>query len=88
MWQLAWRRVLHRGARTLVLGFAILVAATGFTVLTASSSASRLETVGNVRAEASSTYDILVRPEGTRTELEESQGLVQPGFLILKCLPG
>lgn len=81
MWQMAWRRLLHRGARTLVLGFAILVSATGFTVLTASSSASRLETVGTVRAEASSVYDILVRPKGSRSELENTRGLVQPGFL-------
>ncbi|MFT4083672.1 MAG: ABC transporter permease [Nocardioides sp.] len=81
MWSLAWRRLQHRGARTLVLGFAILVAATGFTVLTASSNATRLQTIGTVRKEASSTYDILVRPSGSRSKLEESEGEVQPGFL-------
>ena len=81
MWVIAWRRLVGAGSRTLVLGFAILVAATGFTVLTGTSSAARLETVGEVNDAATKTYDILVRPPGTRSRLEESEGLVEPGFL-------
>lgn len=81
MWLLAWRRLRHRGARTLVMAFAILVAATGFTVLTASSDAARLETVGQVKEAAPATYDVLVRPKGARSRYETAKGEVQPGFL-------
>lgn len=63
------------------LGLAILVAALGFTVLTASSEASRLQTVGTVQAHARTVYDILVRPQGARSAAETSQGLVAPGLL-------
>lgn len=74
-------QIRRRGGRTVALFLAILIAASGFTVLTASSSANRLQTVGTVQAHARTVYDILVRPKGSRTHLETSQGLVQPGFL-------
>ncbi|WP_310962802.1 ABC transporter permease [Nocardioides terrisoli] len=81
MLAMAWHRLWRQGVRTVVLGFAIVLAATGFTVLTASSNAARLETIGVVRKSAGATYDILVRPKGSRSELEKSGGFVQPGFL-------
>ncbi|HEX2895079.1 MAG TPA: ABC transporter permease [Marmoricola sp.] len=81
MLRLAWRQIRHRVGRSLALGLAIVVAGTGFTVLTASSSASRLETTGTVQAHSRTLYDVLVRPPGSRSELERRQSLVQPGFL-------
>lgn len=81
MLRLVLRQLRHRGGRALTMGLAILVAAAGFTVLTASSAASRLQTVGTVRAHAKGLYDILVRPSRSATAVESAQGLVQPGFL-------
>lgn len=81
MFRIVWRQISHRTGRSLALALAILVAGTGFTVLTASSKASRLETTGTVRAHSRTLYDILVRPPRTRSELERKDALVQPGFL-------
>lgn len=80
MLRFAWRGLVARGGRSLVLGLAVLVASCAFAVLTASSHASRLTTIGIVRDNVSA-YDILVRPAGARSRLERSDGLVQPGFL-------
>lgn len=81
MLRLAWGQLRRRGGRTVALAAAILVAALGFTVLTASSSASRLETVGTVDTHARLDYDILVRPAGSRTPVEADGGLIQSGYL-------
>src|ERR1035437_3551056 len=78
---MVWSQIRRRGGRSVALMLSILIAAGGFTVLTASSAASRLETVGTVNAHALTGYDVLVRPKGARSALEQSQGLVQPGFL-------
>jgi hypothetical protein len=59
----------------------MLVAVTAFTVLTAASRTSQLRTIGTVTAHFRSAYDILVRPRGSRTELESRTGTVQPNFL-------
>ena len=98
---MVWSQIRRRGGRSLALMLAILIAAGGFTVLTASSAASRLQTVGTVNAHALTGYDVLVRPKGARSALEQSQNLVQPGFLTgiyggitldqwrkIKALPG
>lgn len=58
-----------------------MVAATGFTVLSGSSEAARLQTVGTVDSTFRAAYDILVRPAGSRSALENEKGLVQSGFL-------
>lgn len=76
------RRVLrHRPGRAAALFLAVLIAASGFTVLTASSSASRLDVVGTVNARARLNYDILVRPTGARTNVERQDSLIQGGYL-------
>src|SRR5215467_13895546 len=67
--------------RAIALLVGILVATTGFTVLTADSSADRLQVTSTVAANARSAYDILVRPHGARTPLETDRGLVAPDFL-------
>ena len=60
---------------------AVFVAAAGFTVLTGSASASRLQTVGTVEELANTNYDILVRPADARSDVEEADGTIQSGFL-------
>jgi putative ABC transport system permease protein len=78
---MVWSQIRRRGGRSVALLLAILIAASGFTVLTASSEASRLQTVGTVQAHARTVYDILVRPPGAPSAAETSQGLVAPGLL-------
>ncbi len=77
----AWAQLRRRWGRALVSGLALLIASAGFVLLTSQAEATRLETVGTVQAHALSTYDILVRPPGTRTSTEVGEGLVAPGFL-------
>ena len=77
----AWAQLRRRWGRALVSGLALLLASAGFVLLTSQAEASRLETVGTVQAHAGSTYDILVRPRGVRSDAEVRDGLVAPGFL-------
>jgi ABC-type lipoprotein release transport system permease subunit len=81
MGRLSWSQVRFRPARTLALIVGVLVAATGFTVLTAASRTAQLRTVGTVSAHFVPAYDILVRPKGARTAQENKAGTVQPDFL-------
>ncbi|WP_415143448.1 FtsX-like permease family protein [Nocardioides sp.] len=59
----------------------MLIAASGFTVLTASSRASRLDVLGTVNRKAQLNYDLLVRPKGARTKVEQKESLIQGGYL-------
>lgn len=81
VWRLAGEQVRHRPGRSVGLGAGILLAALAFTVLTGAARTSQLRTVGLVRANARSAYDILVRPPHTRTRLEVSHGLVRANYL-------
>ncbi len=67
--------------RTLAAAMAILVAVTSFVVLTGTVSTQRLQVRQEVASNYRSTYDILVRPKGSTTALEESDGVVRPNFL-------
>ncbi len=69
-----WLRV-----TALILGVA--AATTAFIVLTGQVAEQRLELRGRVSAQGSPSYDILVRPANSRTDLEKSQGLVRANFL-------
>jgi putative ABC transport system permease protein len=81
MGRLAWSQARFRPARTLALIAGVLVAATAFTVLTAASRTAQLRTAGTVSAHYVPAYDILVRPKGARTAVENRTGTVQPDFL-------
>jgi putative ABC transport system permease protein len=81
MGRLAWSQLRFRPARALALLAGVLVAATAFTVLTAASRTAQLRTVGRVTANFRPAYDILVRPRGSRTAVEDQTGTVQPDFL-------
>jgi putative ABC transport system permease protein len=81
MGRLAWSQLRFRTTRALALLLGMLLAATAFTVLTATSRTSQLRTVGTVAAHFRPAYDILVRPTGSRTALESRTGTVQPNFL-------
>src|SRR5215467_3638230 len=81
MHSLVWSRLRRRPGRAAALVAGILVAATSFTLLTASVRTARLITVGTISRNARSAYDILVRPPGARTPLERRFKLVQDNFL-------
>jgi putative ABC transport system permease protein len=79
--RLAWSQLRFRAGRSVALLLGISLAATAFTVLTAAARTLQLQTVGTVSANFRPAYDILVRPRGSRTALEDRTGTVQPNFL-------
>ncbi|HEX5540031.1 MAG TPA: FtsX-like permease family protein [Micromonospora sp.] len=81
MMRMVVAQVRRRLGRATALFVAVLVATTGFTVLTGSTETSHLVVSGVVQADFRSAYDILVRPAASRTPLEEQRGLVRPNFL-------
>ena len=81
MGRLAWSQLRFRTVRLLALLLGLLLATTAFTVLTAASRTSQLRTVGTVSAHFVPAYEILVRPKGARTQLEQQTDTVQPNFL-------
>ncbi|MFG1915669.1 FtsX-like permease family protein [Micromonospora sp. NPDC048898] len=76
-----WAQLRGRAGRSVALLAGVLVATTGFVVLTGATTTSRLKVTGAVERNARAAYDILVRPPGTRTPLEAERGLVRPNYL-------
>ncbi len=76
-----WAQLRGRGSRTVALLLGLVVACTGFTVLTSQTQAATLQVRGTVAVNARSAYNILVRPVGARSAAEVGSGLVQAGFL-------
>src|SRR3712207_3828290 len=74
-------QVRGRPRRALALLAGIVVATTGFVVLSGSATTSQLRTTGTVEANYRGAYDVLVRPKGSRTAPEEQRGLVRPNDL-------
>ena len=67
---------LHRRvgrATALLLG--VLLATTGFAVLTGSTATSQLTVAGTVNEHSRGAYDILVRPKGARTNMPNGKFL-------------
>ncbi|MEV1177650.1 FtsX-like permease family protein, partial [Nonomuraea sp. NPDC049784] len=81
MIRLAAAQLRHRAGRALVLLLGILVAATGFSVLTGTAETQRLEIVGSVKKNYRAQYDILVRPKGSATAIERETGMVRANYL-------
>lgn len=67
--------------RVVALVLGVAAATTAFVVLTGQVAEQRLALRGQVSAQASPNYDILVRPAGSRTALEQRDGLVRANFL-------
>ncbi len=81
MFSLMWRQLRGRAGRSVALLLGILVATTGFVVLTGATTTSQLQVTGEVKRNTRAAYDILVRPQGARTPLEAEQRLVRPNYL-------
>ncbi|WP_238005940.1 FtsX-like permease family protein [Dactylosporangium sp. AC04546] len=76
-----WASLRGRAARSVALLLGVLTATTGFTVLTGATDTARLEVTGEVDSSAKAAYEILVRPKGTRTVLENERALIRPNSL-------
>ncbi|MEW5990022.1 MAG: ABC transporter permease [Chloroflexota bacterium] len=81
MTRFLWRQLVGAKSRTLALASGILAAAVSFVLLTSAATTGTIQTKGIVEANFRSAYDILVRPPGSSTDLEEMQGLVRPNYL-------
>ncbi|MFI1193141.1 FtsX-like permease family protein [Micromonospora sp. NPDC020750] len=81
MFNFIWSQLRGRAGRSVALLAGVLVATTGFVVLTGATTTSRLDVTGTVERGTDVAYDILVRPKGTRTPLEAERRLVQPNYL-------
>ena len=75
------RRLRHEARRYGAMGATVLLAVTAFVVLTGSAQTSRLETTTTVDAAFRPTYDILVRPRHSQSEIERETGRVRPNYL-------
>ncbi|NES31078.1 FtsX-like permease family protein [Micromonospora terminaliae] len=81
MFHVIWGQLRGRAGRSVALLVGVLVATTGFVVLTGATTTSRLDVTGTVERNTEAAYQILVRPEGTRTPLEVERRLVRPNYL-------
>src|SRR3954464_11790 len=76
-----WAHLRGRAARSVALLLGVLVATSGFTVLTGATDTARLAVPGGVNRSATATYQVLVRPKGSRTRLEDDRQKVRPNSL-------
>jgi ABC-type lipoprotein release transport system permease subunit len=79
--RVVWSELVHRRGRTFALLAGIIVATTSFAVLTGTSSTQRLEVQGTVARSFRGDYDILVRPNDSRSARERRTAAVQANFL-------
>ncbi len=81
MTRLAWRGLLARRIATGLAAAGLLTAVSGFLVLTGVSRTTQAVLSGDIARAWETPYDLLVRPAGTQTSLETTEGLVRPNFL-------
>ena len=71
----------RRAGRSLALVAGLLLAATGFTVLTGATTTSRLRVDGLVEGTGRPAYDLLIRPRGVRSADEDARRVVRANAL-------
>jgi putative ABC transport system permease protein len=81
MWRVILEEVRHRRGRSLALLAGIAVATAAFAVFSGNSHTQQLVVRGRIAHNFRAAYDILVRPRGTETPIERSQGLVRDNYL-------
>jgi putative ABC transport system permease protein len=70
-----------RPGRSLALAVGIVVSSVAFVLLIGSARSGELKVQGSVQSNFRPAYDVLVRPKGSRTQLERSRGLVRDNYL-------
>ena len=78
---LALRQILGRRAATLLAGGGLLIATLGFVTLVSTSQTVTTELSGDIARTWDTPYDLLVRPAGSTTALEDERGLVRSNLL-------
>ena len=78
---LALRELLSRRTATLLAGGGLLTATLGFMILASTSLTTEATLRGDINRAWAAPYDLLVRPPGSTTPLENTEGLVRPNFL-------
>ena len=78
---LAARSLAARRLSTAVTGLGLLIATLGFGLLASTSQTAAAALSGDIAATWDTPYDLLVRPAGSVTPLEDSQGLVRPNYV-------
>ncbi len=81
MGRMILEEVRHRRGRSLALLTAVAIATAAFAVFSGTSHTQQLVVRGTVARNFRAAYDILVRPRGTETPIERSQGLVRDNYL-------
>ncbi len=81
MIRLATRGLLARRVATALAAAGLLTAVSGFLVLAGVSRTTQAVLSGDIAQAWNTPYDILIRPMGSETVLEASEGLVRPNFL-------
>ncbi len=81
MIRFAWRGLSSRRASTILAGLGLLTATVGFVILAGTSRTTTAVVLGDISRAWDTPYDLLVRPIGSATALELSDGLVRPNFL-------
>jgi len=71
----------QRPARAFALAVGVLVSSVAFVLLVGSARSGELKVQGSVQSNFRPAYDVLVRPKGSKTPLERSQGLVRDNYL-------
>jgi putative ABC transport system permease protein len=78
---LALRGLLARRGSTFLAAVGLLTAVSGFLVLAGVSRTTQAVLSGDIARAWNTPYDILIRPLGTETDLERTEGLIAPNFL-------
>ena len=76
-----WRSLRGRGIRSLLLLLGVLVVSGAFGLLTSAAETVQVIVDEDLAKYWRTTYDVLVRPPGTRSAIEEQYGLVQANHL-------
>ena len=81
MFPFTWRSLRGRGIRSLLLLLGVLVVSGAFGLLTSAAETVQVVVDEDLAKYWRTTYDVLVRPPGTRSAIEEQYGLVQANHL-------
>lgn len=68
-------------SRSVVVVIVVALAVAAFSILSASAESSRLDVRDTAASQGRGAFDILVRPNGSRTGIEQARALVQAGYL-------
>ena len=77
----AWHTARGRPGSSLSIILGLLAASLSLSMLGVIGAKAQVELVGDIERAWRTPYDILVRPDGTLSALEEAEGLVRPNFV-------